>query len=87
MAQLISAATQRAKTVAPAAPHRNAALQRKGTELIDDAGALADQSFALAVWRLQIDLIDGLRRNEVHRWTLHSLGDHLGITEVVLLSP
>jgi hypothetical protein len=27
-------------------PHRNAALQKEGADLIDDAGALADQPFA-----------------------------------------
>ena len=35
---------------------------------------------------LQVELIGGLRRHELHRRPLHRLGDCLGITEVVLLS-
>ena len=36
--------------------------------------------------RLQVELIGGLRRDELHRWPLHRFGDRLRITEVVLLS-
>ena len=35
---------------------------------------------------LQLELIGGLRRHELHRRPLHRLGDCLGITQVVLLS-
>jgi hypothetical protein len=61
------------------------ALQQERADLIDDAGALADQPLAHPVERLQVELLGGLRRNELHRWALHHLGDRLRIAEVVLL--
>ncbi len=54
--------------------------------MINDAGALTDQSLADPVQRLQVELLDGLRRHELHRRSLHSLGDRLGVTKVVLLA-
>jgi hypothetical protein len=54
--------------------------------LIDDAGALTDQSLAHTMQRLQVELIRRLRSYELHRWTLDRLGDRFGIAEVVLLS-
>ena len=36
--------------------------------------------------RTQVELIGGLRRYELHRWSLHRLGDCLRVAEVVLLS-
>ena len=62
-----------------------AALQQEGADLIDDAGALADQSLAHAMKRLQVKLIGRLRRNELHRWTLHGLRNRVGIVEVIFL--
>src|SRR5207247_2199176 len=62
------------------------ALQQKGADLIDDAGALADQSLAHAMERLQVKLIRSLRRHELHRGALYRLGDRLCVAEVVLLS-
>ena len=35
---------------------------------------------------LQVELIGGLGRHELHRWPLHRLGNRLGVAEVVLLS-
>ena len=35
--------------------------------------------------RLQVELVRRLSGNELHGWPLHSLGDRLGIAEVVLL--
>src|SRR5688572_15002925 len=67
-------------------PHRKVALQQEGANLIDDAGALADQSLAHPVQRLQVELIRGLGGNERHRWPLHRFGNRLRIPEVVLLS-
>jgi hypothetical protein len=66
-------------------PHRYAALQQEGADLIDDAGALADQALTHTVQRLQVELICGLRRHELHCRPLHRLGDRLRIAEVVLL--
>src|SRR6185436_10001106 len=66
-------------------PHRNAALQQEGADLIDDAGALADQPLPDPVQRLQIELVRRLSRNELHGWPLHSFGDRFSIAEVILL--
>jgi len=35
--------------------------------------------------RLQVELIGGLRRHELHRSPLHRLGDRLRVAEVVFL--
>src|SRR4029077_13632773 len=65
---------------------RNAALQEERSDLIDDAGALADQSLTHAVKRLQVELFNGLRRHKPHRRALHRLSDRLRIPKIVLLS-
>jgi hypothetical protein len=44
--------------------HGNAALQQKGTDLIDDASALTDQPLTHPVHRLQIELLGALYRVE-----------------------
>src|SRR5262249_25978113 len=67
-------------------PYRDATLQQEGADLIDDAGALANQPLAHAVQGLQVKLVGGLGRHELHGWALHRLGDRLRIAEVVLLS-
>ncbi len=54
--------------------------------MIDGAGSLADQPLSHSVWCLQVAPVGGFRRDELHRCALHSLGDRLCITEVVLLS-
>src|SRR5215472_7505583 len=64
----------------------NAALQQEGADLIDDAGALADQPLPHAVQRLQVKLAGGLRRHKLHRRPLYRFGDRLRIAEVILLS-
>src|SRR5215468_9490325 len=50
------------------------------------ASALTDQPLTQAVERLQIELLGGLCRDELHGRALHCLGDRLGIPEVILLS-
>jgi hypothetical protein len=65
--------------------YRNAALQQEGADLIDDAGALADQPLPYPVQRLEVELIGGLGRHKLHRRPLHRLGDRLRIAEVILL--
>jgi hypothetical protein len=67
-------------------PHRDAALQQESADLIDDAGALADQSLAHTMERLQVELAGGLGCDELHGRTLHRLGDCFRIANVVLLS-
>ena len=78
-------AWQRRAQVPLPLPHCNTALQQEGTDLIDDAGTLADQSFTHPVQCLQVELVGGLRRHKLHRRSLHCLGDRLRVAEVVLL--
>ena len=68
------------------APHGNAPLQEEGANLIDDAGALADQAFAHPMESLQVELFGGLGRHKLHRGALDRLSDCLRVAEVVLLS-
>ena len=63
------------------------AFQHEGANLVDDAGALRDQPLAHPMQRLQVQLLRGLGRHELHRRTLHGFGNRFGIIEVVLLSP
>src|SRR4029077_21155860 len=67
-------------------PYRNAPLQQEGADLIDDAGTLTDQALAESVQGLQVKLVRGLGRNELHGWALHRLGNRFRIAGVVLLS-
>ena len=46
----------------------------------------ADQPLAHPMQRLQVELLGGLGRHELHRRALHRFGNRLGIVEVVLLS-
>ena len=65
--------------------HCNPALQQKGTDLIDDAGALADQPLAHPMQRLQIELVGRLGGDEFHRRALHRLGNRLRVAEIGFL--
>ena len=67
-------------------PNSNATFQKKGADLVDDAGALADQTLSHAVHRLKVQLVGGLGRDELHRRALHRFGNGLRVTGVVLLS-
>ncbi|SDJ99159.1 hypothetical protein SAMN05216338_107816 [Bradyrhizobium sp. Rc2d] len=66
--------------------HGNDPLEQERTDLIDDAGALTDQSIADAVQRLKVELIGGLGRYGLHGRALDSLGDDFRISKVILLS-
>jgi hypothetical protein len=59
---------------------------REARILIGDAGALADQPLPHSVQRLQVELVDGFRRDKSHRGTLHGLGNRFRVAEVILLS-
>src|ERR1700732_1885403 len=63
-----------------ALPHGDAPLQQERTDLIDDAGTLTGQSLAHAVQRLQVELVGGLGRDELHGRALDSLGDGFRIS-------
>jgi hypothetical protein len=67
-------------------PHRDAALEEKAADLVDDSGALANKARAHAMQRQQITLLRSLDGDEVHGWPLHSLCDRLGIAIVVLVA-
>ena len=54
-------------------------------DLIDDAGALRDELLAHAMQSLQVELIGRLGGDKLHRRSLHSFRNRLGIVEVVLL--
>jgi hypothetical protein len=62
-------------------PHRNAAFQQKGSNLIDNARALADQPLSDAMESLEVELIGGLRRHELHRRPLHGFGNRLRVAD------
>ena len=66
--------------------HRDPALQQESPDLIDDAGALADQTRSHPVQRLQVELLRRLRGNEFHRRALYRLGDRFAVAEVILMS-
>ena len=67
-------------------PHRDAALQHEGADLIDDARALTDKPLAHPMQRLQVELVGRLGCDELHGWALHRLGDRFRIAVVVLLT-
>jgi len=64
----------------------DSAFQHEGANLVDDAGALRHQPLAHPMQRLQIQLLRGLGRHELHRRALYGFGNRFGIIEVVLLS-
>ena len=67
-------------------PHRDAALQQEGADLIDDARALTDKPLAHPVQCLQVELVGRLGRDKFHGWALHRLGDRFRIAIVILSS-
>jgi hypothetical protein len=46
----------------------------------------SNQPLTYPVERLQIELLSGLCRDELHSRALHRLGDRFGVPEVILLS-
>ena len=62
------------------------AFEQKGTNLIDDGGALTDEAFTDAMQRLEVQLVARLDGDELHRRALHGLGDRFGVIEIILLS-
>jgi hypothetical protein len=55
-------------------------------ELRENLGKVkADAALTHTMQRLQVELIGGLRRHKLHRWTYHRLGDRLRVAEVILL--
>jgi hypothetical protein len=82
VARMVGSSVQEADTLA----HGDPAFQHEGANLVDDAGALRHQPLAHPMQRLQVQLLRGLGRHELHRRALHGFGNRFGIIEVVLLS-
>src|SRR6185437_11953870 len=66
-------------------PESNAALKKKGSKLIDDAGSSLNEAISDTMNRLQIELIGSLDGYEPHCRTLNSFGDCLSVDVIVLL--
>ena len=63
----------------------DAALWKKGANLIDHCGPLADQARPDPVQGLQIQLLVGLGGNKASRRPLHGLGHGMGISKIILV--
>jgi hypothetical protein len=81
VAKMVGGSVKEADTLA----HGDPAFQHESANLVDDAGALRHQPLAHPMQRLQIELLRGLGRHELHRRALHGFGNRFGIVEVVLL--
>src|ERR1700758_1048971 len=67
-------------------PHRDAVLQEKAANLIDDRGPLPHQAVAHAMQRLEIELLVRFRWYAPRRGTLHGFSNRLRISKVILVS-
>src|SRR4029077_16532419 len=67
-------------------PHRDAVLQEKAADLIDDRGPLPHQAVAHTMQRLEIELFVCFRRYAPRRGTLHGFSDRMRIPKVILVS-
>src|SRR5215831_12317361 len=65
--------------------HRNAMLQQKAADLIDDRSALANEPVAHAMQCLEIELLVRLWRDAARRWALYSFSDRMRIAKVILV--
>src|ERR1017187_10319527 len=61
------------------------ALQKEGTQLVDDRGSSRDQAVAHTMQRLQIQLVIRFDRHKSHVLAIHCLSNGLCIQEVVLV--
>jgi hypothetical protein len=66
-------------------PHRDAVLQEKAADLIDDRGPLSHQAIAHAMQRLEIALFVRFRWYAPHPGTLHGFSDRMRISKVILV--
>jgi len=67
-------------------PHRDAVLQEKAADLIDDRGPFAHQAVAHTMQCLQIELLVRFRRHTPCRGTLHGFSNRVRISKVILVS-
>src|SRR5262252_203342 len=67
-------------------PHRDAVLQEKAADLIDDRGSLPHQAVAHTMQRLQIELFVRFWRDAPRRGTLHGFSDRMRVSKVVFVS-
>ena len=67
-------------------PYRDAVLQEKAADLIDDRGSLRHQAVAHAMQRLQIELLVRLGWYAPRRRTLHGFSNRMRISKVIFVS-
>jgi hypothetical protein len=67
-------------------PHREAVLQKKAADLINDRGPLPYQAVSHTMQRLEIELFVRFRRYAPRRWTLHGFSNRMRISKVILVS-
>src|SRR3546814_7591013 len=66
--------------------HDDAILGQKTTSVIDQRGALHDQSVTRSVQSLQILLFDAIQRHAPHGWPVGSLENGYGIKRIIIRS-
>jgi hypothetical protein len=64
----------------------DAAVEAEGADLVDNRGALADETGAHPVQGLQVELFGRLGGDKAHGCALDGLGDGFGVAEVVLVA-
>ena len=67
-------------------PHRDAVLQEKAADLIDDRGSLPHQAVAHTMQRLQIELLVCFRQYAPRCRPLHGFGNRMRISKIILVS-
>jgi hypothetical protein len=66
--------------------YRDAVLQEKAADLIDDRGPLSHQAIAHTMQRLAIELLVRFRRDAPRRGTLHGFRNRMRISKVIFVS-
>src|ERR1700756_3643482 len=67
-------------------PYRDAVLQEKAADLIDDRGPLPHQAVAHTMQRLEIELLVCFRRYAPCRGALHGFSNGMRISKIILVS-
>ena len=67
-------------------PHRDAVLQEKAADLIDDRCPLPYQAVAHTMQRLRIELLVRFRRYVPRRGTLYGFSNRMRISKIILVS-
>src|SRR5215475_5263146 len=67
-------------------PHRDAVLQEKATDLVNDRGSLRHQAVAHTMQRLEIELLVRFWRYAPRRGTLRGFSNRMRISKVIFVS-